>query len=393
MANNSARNIVPLLINSITSVLVIKFTSFSVWGVIVSYLIISNLAAQLAAWGSKQQLIREFSLEPSKIGVLWNANLQSRFPLLLLVSIIILLLNFPGEIRGLLVLLQFLLFFSRSYEVMIVYLKKMGFFLICETILAILFVGAILLKHQSLSASLILFLFICTEFFRLAVAAIYFRKSVHFYFPIRLDYKILRDGLIFYCLGTLGMLQTRLDLYFVAILLTKDELAVYQVLLNFIILTQAATGYIIQPFLKEIYRMNRNLLSRFSQKFTLYGLIIAIPATLSIGLIMEKIYGISISTTVLVLSFCYIVPIFYYTIRVYILLKIKKEALVLFTGISVLILSLPLNYYLISIFRFTGALSAGVAGEFLSLLFYYYFERRVGLAGGSKKLISQTERG
>ena len=174
VANNSARNIVPLLINSITSVLVIKFTSFSVWGVIVSYLIISNLAAQLAAWGSKQQLIREFSLEPSKIGVLWNANLQSRFPLLLLVSIIILLLNFPGEIRGLLVLLQFLLFFSRSYEVMIVYLKKMGFFLICETILAILFVGAILLKHQSLSASLILLLFICTEFFRLAVAAIYF---------------------------------------------------------------------------------------------------------------------------------------------------------------------------------------------------------------------------
>ncbi|MFA5803951.1 MAG: polysaccharide biosynthesis C-terminal domain-containing protein [Melioribacteraceae bacterium] len=176
-----------------------------------------------------------------------------------------------------------------------------------------------------------------------------------------------------------------------ALLLPKNDLAVYQILINYILLIHAATGFIIQPYLKEIYRMNSRTLSKFSFRFTLFGFIVSVPITIALALVLEKIYGINISWQMALLSFLYIVPIFYYTIRVYILYKIKKESLILFTGISVLVVSIPLNYFLISIHKINGALIAGVIGELLSLSFYYFFEKRVGLISSTKSISNQIE--
>jgi len=215
---------------------------------------------------------------------------------------------------------------------------------------------------------------------------IFFRNILKFNFTASIKFKMLSAGLIFFLLGTIGMLQSRLDLYFVALLLHKNELAVYQILINYILLIQAATGFIIQPYLKEIYRMNHRTLSKFSFRFTLFGSIIVIPITFALELVLEKIYGIKISRQIVILSYLYIVPIFYYTIRVYILYKIKKESLILITGISVLIISIPLNYFMIFTYKINGALIAGVIGELLSLSFYYFFEKRVGLINRSKSI-------
>lgn len=388
---NSGRNIVPLVLNSLISFLVIKFSSFSVWGELVSYLIIFNLGAQFIIWGNKQYLLREFSLDNSKLAENWFENLKARLPLLLIVVLIILLLQIPSDIKFLLIFWQLIIFFNRSFEVLILYFKKMKFFLLLEIMLSLISISIIILSNKSITVQLLLFVFVIIELIRLIVFSIYFRKKLQFHFSISIDLKILLAGFIFFLLGTIGMLQSRLDLYFVALLLHNNELAVYQILINYILLIQAATGFIIQPYLKEIYRMNRRTLAKFSFRFTLFGFIISIPITFALALVLKRIYGINISWQMALLSFLYIIPIFYYTIRVYILYKIKKESLILFAGISVLIVSIPLNYFLISIYKINGALISGVMGELLSLLFYYFFEKRVGLINSTISIHNSTE--
>ena len=388
---NSGRNVVPLALNSIISLLVIKYSSFSVWGELVSYLIIFNLCAQFITWGSKQYLLREFSLNNSRVAENWFENLKARLPLLLIVILIILLLQLSTDIKILLVFWQLIIFFNRSFEVMILYFKKMKFFLLVEIMLSLVSIFIIIVFNKSITVQLILFVFVVIELIRSIVFGIYFGKILSFKFSLSLDLKILSAGFIFFILGAIGMLQSRLDLYFVALLLSKNELAIYQILINYILLIQSATGFIIQPYLKEIYRMNNQSLAKFSYRFTLFGFIISIPTIFALALVLEEIYGINISWQMTLLSFLYIVPIFYYTIRVYILYKVKKESLILFTGISVLIISVPLNYFLISIYKINGALIAGVIGELLSLSFYYFFEKRIGLISSTKSISNQIE--
>jgi len=388
---NSGRNIVPLALNSLISFLVIKFSSFSVWGELVSYIIIINLCTQLVGWGSKQYLLREFSLDNSKVSTNWSENVKARVPLLIIVLLIILLLRIPEDFKFMLVFWQIIIFINRSYEVLILYFKKMKFFLLMEIMLSLISISIVIVSNKNITVRLVLFVFVVIEFIRLLILGMYFNKKVLYNFTASINLKILSAGFIFFLLGTIGMLQSRLDLYFVALLLHKNELAVYQILINYILLIQAATGFIIQPYLKEIYRMNHRTLSKYSFRFTLFGLIISVPITFSLAFILEKIYGIDISWNIIFLSYLYIVPIFYYTIRVYVLYKIKKESLILITGISVLVLSIPLNFFLISIFKINGALFAGVIGELLSLSFYFFFEKKVGLINGAKSINKQIE--
>ncbi|MCX6170769.1 MAG: hypothetical protein NTX65_15625 [Ignavibacteriales bacterium] len=390
---NSARNIIPVGLNSLVSLFVIKYSSFMTWGELVSYLIIFNLGAQLIGWGSKQYLLREFAVDPANVGINWFENLKARFPLLIFFSLVVLLIDIPGNIKVILITWQSILFISRSFEVLILFFIRMRIFLILEIILSFLLLGTLFYLQKSITIQFVLILLALNESIRLIVYAFHFRKSLKFKFSFSLNYKILSAGFIFFILGTIGMLQTRLDLYFVALLLPKTELAIYQILINYIILIQAATGFVIQPFLKEIYRMNQASLSKFSLKFTLTGLLASIPITLSLAFVLQKLYVINLSLQMIILVFIYIVPIFYYTIRVYLLYKIKKESLILVSGITVLLLSIPLNYYLISILGLTGALISGVAGELLTLMFYFYFENKVGLVGIKKINVGQIELG
>jgi O-antigen/teichoic acid export membrane protein len=359
-----------------------------VWGEFVKYLLVFNLGAQLIGWGSKQYLIREFAADSSNAGSCWFTNLKARFPLLVFFIIPVLLLNIEPGIKTALILWQLAAFFSRSFEPLIIYFKKIKFFLALELTLSLLFLALIFINRQKIDALFLLNVFVIIEILRMIASGIYFKSSLQFKFTFSIEVKALSAGSIFFILGTLGMLQSRLDLYFAALLLSKNEIAVYQVLINFILLAQAATGFIIQPFLKEIYRMNQRTLTRFSNKFTLYGILFTIPMMAVINFVLSKFYKIELSREMFILSYFYIIPIFYYTIRVYLLYKIKKESLILFAGITVLVLSVPVNYYLITMFRINGALTAGVIGEMLSLLFYFMIEKKIGLVDRRLTLIS-----
>ncbi|MFA5803952.1 MAG: hypothetical protein WC879_04865 [Melioribacteraceae bacterium] len=188
---NSGRNVVPLALNSLISFLVIKFSSFSVWGELVSYLIIFNLGAQLISWGSKQYLLREFSLDNPKVATNWFENLKARLPLLIIVALIILILQIPSDIKFLLILWQLIIFFNRSFEVLILFYKKMKFFLLVEITLSLISISIIIVSNKSITVQLLLFVFITIELIRLIVFGIYFRKILHFNFSTSINLKIL----------------------------------------------------------------------------------------------------------------------------------------------------------------------------------------------------------
>ena len=386
----SARSVTPLVYNSLLSLLVIRFASFSVWGEFVSILIVFNLGAQLISWGSKQFLMREFALEPSSIPSLWFDNLKARVPLLALTVLIYLCTTFPGGIKGLLIIWQCIAFLNRSYEPLIIHYARIKFFLFLELGLSFCARAAGFLFHASITVPFLLGMCIFMELGRLAAGAVVFAPSL----PSRYTLKIPVHGLgasgMFFLLGIIGMLQSRLDLYFVASLLSKEELAVYHVLINFILLIQAGTGFIIQPFLKEWYRMSRRRIALFSRRFALYGMLAAGPMVVLMTLVMKELYKISVDGRTVMLSCLYVLPIFYYTTRIYLLYKLKKEWLIAMAGITVLLLNIPVNYFLVRQYHIHGALLAGISGEVLTLLFFSIYEIRAGFIIPAKAAVSQA---
>lgn len=132
--------------------------------------------------------------------------------------------------------------------------------------------------------------------------------------------------------------------------------------------------------------MNQAGLTKLSNRFIWFGLTLSIPAVLIIRLFLRSVYGITLDFEMSFLTYCYIAPIYYYTIKIYLLYKKERETAIIFAGITVLLLSLPVNYYLIPLFGLKGALLAGVTGEILSLFLYHLIEKRGAIFAGTFEL-------
>jgi O-antigen/teichoic acid export membrane protein len=351
------------LFTSLISLFVIRWFSLELWGSFVFYLVFIQLSITFLSWGQKPHLTKLFAAQPGKIGSTWGTSFAARLPLVLIVMCCILVfskLQFYAiplilwvTFKWLAVMLESLIQFNRDY------------------------ITAIKAELLSLAGSSLLFYFWLEEFdLELLIYIFFISNAIKCValIPILLKNKVsilplkgwkteLLASLPFFALTLAGMLQTKGDLYLATFLMEEAELGKYQVLVGFLLLGQAFSGIVLGPFLKNIFRLKNNEISKFKKRYLMVGLIVSALFSIALFLLMHYVYQIDLQIQTAFLCFAYLAPLYFFTIETQLLVKHQKEKMLLNFTLAATIVNVTLSVIFIPIIGITGALLSGFLGK------------------------------
>jgi O-antigen/teichoic acid export membrane protein len=360
------------------SVLVIRSCSKELWGSMVEVLLWFGLASHLLNFGNENLLLREFSLMPKDISANWGKSLQARSLLYLMACIVLFFL--PIEIGLKLLLLIYLSanFLYRSYDVVIRYKLQFPISVFLETIGFLFIAVFIFFERSDLSLTSLVAVYTGAELLKTAILFVVFKSELKLpSLSINLVYFSL--AFPFFILEFTGLLQSKTDLICVTFFLTKEKVAQYQVYINFLLIVQSAAGFILVPFIKNIYRMKSESVAKLSLQFFGFGAIIAFLSLFFVNSFINYFYHFTIPSLTLIIGTFFIMPIFYYTLVIYQLLKLKKQKTVVILNIVGVIISFTLNIIFITQSKdgISGAILAVAITQWIVLFIYAGIQRKL----------------
>lgn len=338
------------------------------WGIIVELQLFFYLATSVIAWGNKEFLLREFSQSPAEIDKIWNSSFYGRSVLFLLPACALSFLLFD-PISAL--HLSFWItsrFITQSYEAYITYNKKFGLAISAEIVS--LLTGIILLLQPFAPLNL--------NWILITLSVMSIIKVPFFLFLVRPairkigQYKHqLIGSLPFFLLAVTGFLATKADLLVVDLVMDKKQLGTYHILSNLLILIRSFSAFALYPFVKNIYRMNKDSVKRLGNNFFLTGIVLTIAGLAVSALILFFIYETPAKPAWIITGFLYILPGFWYAPFVFYLFGIKQQNFIVIVNCILIIVNTLASLILIPLFSLTGALIACTISQILMLILVY----------------------
>lgn len=373
---NSAHTLLLPAFNLLISLLVIRLASRTLWGEFVAVLIFMNLAIHIMHWGSKEYLLRAFSRSPKQQGADWQRVLLSRF--LLAGLFLLCILFWPGSAfqKGWLALWGIGALLYKSCDVLVLYHRRFLTALLLEIIAIGMVAGIIWLQLSSLDVDLLIMLFAISAWLKAAGLLWIFRREITRGENGRFDSTFFLKALPFFLLGFSGMLQSQTDLYCVVWFLTREDAGFYQVFINMMIYLQVIASLILQPFLKNIYRLAEQSIRKISTKLFLLGISMIPPALAAVWALLTYFYQFSLGEELLVLGGLFALPIYAYLPIVYQLYKAGQEGQVLWVTVGGIVINFILNLLLIPQWEVVGALAASASAQWGMLLAYIIFGKK-----------------
>jgi O-antigen/teichoic acid export membrane protein len=340
------------------SLLVIRwFAKAALWGTIVEYLVIAELAVALANWGLKPYLLKEFSLTPKNQSKLWYQAILARSGLL--VMSLVLVVAIFSEKENLFVLLAIISvrWIIGLFDPLIQYSRKYILAFWSDTLgIVLAIIGLLYFKPLSLNITLNILLF--SYLIRLLPLAPLIPKYVrNELFPV---YTELKRSFPFWALGMAGLIQAKGDLYVVTYYLPKTDIAFYQVLIGFLILAQTGAAIIMGPFQKNIYRIKIHRITKLKQQYFALGILVTLLTSIAIFIAIKYIYGFNEEWYVMGMVFLYLIPLYAYLLESQFLLKANLEHKLLQYTISSGVVNLAFSFALVPVFGIYGALLSGI---------------------------------
>jgi O-antigen/teichoic acid export membrane protein len=373
---NTAYNLSSSTFSILFSALIIRLFSKELWGEVVQFLLWGGLLAHLAYWGNKEYLLRQFSLTPSAINQNWQKIFVARLVPLLLTILIIFILPFTNDRKILLGFYLVARFIYLSFDVLILYERKFSQFLLIEwggNILILLLLLPPYL-HSNLDSDYIIIAILMAEFLKCFLGGIYFRNFIRHINISAVSINLLKLSLPFLLLGLTGLLQSRIDQFCLSITMPKEILGTYNVIMNFALVIQSSSAFILAPFIKNLYRLRTNQILQFSFKFFIAGLFIILPAVFILKLIITLVYHLQIGYFSLFLIYIFILPIFAYLPVIYLIIKHQKQNWVLGINIAGILAGGILNLLLTNYFidKINASLLATAITQWLLLFLFLY---------------------
>jgi O-antigen/teichoic acid export membrane protein len=373
---NALNTLVVPFLNPIVSLLVIRFASLELWGEFVHVLIIVQLAAHVLAWGNKEYLLREFSLNPTQIAGAWQTSLITRSVLLVALGAALLLSGLPAQRIALIMVWVLGLTLYQAYDVLILYRRAFAFSVLVElTSLAIL-TATIVWLRSSIDLDMLIGLFGLMQLAKAAVFLLRFRRQTIDQHLGRFDTRYFALALPFFLLGFSGMLQSRIDLFCVNYFLSRGEVGQYQIFANLLIYVQTASYFILSPFVKGIYRLGYNTILKMSLRLFGLGLLILIPALVAVHLTLSQLYHFQLSWYFLLAGGLFVVPIYFYLPIIYALYKANRQSVVLKINVLGIAANLLLSLLLLPRMGMIGAVIASALAQW-SMFIAYIIQGRI----------------
>jgi O-antigen/teichoic acid export membrane protein len=355
---NSLNTLLLPILSPIVSLLVIRFASVDLWGEFVHVLIIVQLAAHVIAWGSKEYLLREFSFNPAHISRAWQTSLISRLALMVPLYLLVSLSGLPSRRLALVVLWLLGQTLYQSYDVLILYKRAFFFSVLVELGGLIALVSTIIWLRSSVDLDMLIALFGIAHLAKAAVFVLRFRQQTLDRSLGRFDTNYFVLAFPFFLLGFSGMLQSRIDLYCVNYFLSRSEVGQYQVFVNFLIYVQTASYFVLNPFVKSIYRLGYSTILKMSLRLFTLGILMAIPALVAVHLILSQLYHFTLPWYFLLGGGLFVVPVFFYLPIIYTLYKANLQMVVVKINLLGIAINLLLSLLLLPRVGMFGAVLA-----------------------------------
>jgi hypothetical protein len=157
------------------------------------------------------------------------------------------------------------------------------------------------------------FYFAVAELVKSIVVFIYFKAKWLPVFFKNFDWNYFEVTFPFFILYFSGMLASKIDLVFVTHFFSKEEIARYQVLINFLLILQSLPVMILLPFVKNIYRVKAEVVKKISLRLFVSGIFISCIAVLLIKLVIQFLYGFTYDVQVFFFAWLIVLPVLLFT--------------------------------------------------------------------------------
>ena len=364
---NALRQVLIAVFAMLIPFLIIFFSKKEIWGEFVSVLLFTLIATQFINWGNKEYLLRTFSETPSELKSTFSSNFITRFPLVILFSVIA-FFYFKTDF-GIYIFLWLLgRFLIHSVEVLIFYEKK---FISSTTIEIVCFLIFILTFYSLKTDFTLKTLVVLYSLYQLLKGFAYILMfKIYFKFDkARFQYNYYRISFWFFILSLLGFLTSKIDVYIVDFFLDHKELADYQIINSLLVFVMSISAFIYVPFTKNMYRINEVVILKTKKIVFSLGLLIVPISVLVIHFVLKYFLNLSFSVYFYIIAVFYVIPSFIYGIDIVVLFKQNQEKkVVLFLFLGILLNSIVTSVLLFYNFKITGALLGAMCSQILILL-------------------------
>lgn len=356
---------------------VIRLCSKEMWGSMVEVLLWFGIASHILNFGNSNLLSREFSLMPKNMVFDWSKSLQARFWLYILACFILVFLPLNMTMKSFLLILLSANFLYRSYDAIILFRRQFSISVILETGGFLIISIYILIEKTNLTLSSLVGVYSIAEVCKAITIYLLFLPEIKIpSLNFNMHYMVI--AFPFFLLEFTGLLQSKADLMCVTYFLSKDKIAQFQVYINFLLLVQSVAGFVLAPFVKNIYRMKSPSIKKLALNFLKFGTILAFIAIFFINFFIRYFYHFSMSPLILCWGVLFIIPVFYYVPIIYHIIKYNKQRTVVTLNIIAALIALILNGILIpnSPDGISGAIAASAITQWVLLFSYIIIQKK-----------------
>ena len=357
------------------SLFIIKFHSVTLWGSYAELLIWTNFFLIFLSFGSYGSLLKSFSSTPSKVNQLWVNNLLTRSILLIPSIILITYIPLFNDVEVWVILLILFQFLTQSFKVLVVFHREFKLSIFAEITFNLVLLGLLVLKIKTLDLNSLIQIICLAYFFKSIIYSTFLIKgfsNIHYSFSL----KELSISLPFFIPMLVGTVQIKMDMYYGSHFFDTVTLSKYQILINFLMLAQMGSSFIVTPFIRIFYRSKDTLIQTIQNQFFYYGWAFSLVAVGIIYLMVNFIYGFEFNWYQYLLVFLFIVPLLLHITLINEYYKKNLQYKVVVFASIIVFIQLFLGYFLIMNFEITGALSLKVIGQWLTVLILWVWMKR-----------------
>ncbi len=366
---NSLKSFAPSFYTILLSVCVVRFFTPDLWGSFIKYNIFIMSASIFYNLGNKEYLLKKYSAEPSNLKTLFSTSFFSRIPILIL-SIITGFIIYPNIPFFSTTIILASGYISNAINTNMVYEKKFGIQVIVEFIGFLLFIICVF-SSDTLNLEILLF-FYAIQYSLKAVLYLILERSVFLKPTITLySFKYIKQSLPFFFIAFVGFLNTKIDLFLVLTLNNNKTIAFYQIITNLFIAIQSFSIVVATPFVKQLYRLDKESLIKIEKKTQLYTPFFIVVCLILSFLIIKYIYNFESSFLFYLYGFFIILPSYWLVVAYFNLYRKGEELFVFKISSIATFLNLIISYLFLKLgFGILGILlGSAIAGLVTILLF------------------------
>ncbi|MCF6131631.1 lipopolysaccharide biosynthesis protein [Flavobacterium wongokense] len=364
---NILKQVLSQILTLALSVFVFKLYSKELWGTFAAYFIYINIINIVTSWGNKDYLIREFSKTPNQIVDNFYLVFNSRL-VLLLIGVIAVFFVFPISCFWYFSLWIVSLYISQSLMVFWIYKRDYIQSILIEIVSFALLLLALYL--DKITTEKLVEYYAYYNLIRTILYTIMYLpelKRIHF----KVDKKYLIAAVSFFLLNMVGFLQSRADFVIITVFESAENIAVYQIITAFFILIHAFGTFLIFPYMKNIYRLQKSSVNVFQRFVSFVSPLIVCFSLAVLFLITKYVYGFDLDFDYYLLGFLITFPPYLYTVKILILYKENKQDFVLKTGIIAIVINSAVSVLLLYFgYGLKGALIGSAVAQFFTAYQY-----------------------